>query len=48
MTNAPEAGGYFMGDYMGLVAAGTAFHPLWAAAGAVKNDTDVYTATVTP
>jgi hypothetical protein len=48
MTNAPDAGGYFTGDYMGLVAAGTAFHPLWAAAGAVKNDTDVYTATVTP
>jgi Neuraminidase (sialidase) len=47
MTNAPEAGGLFLGDYIGLAATGTSFHPVWVETTA-KNVNDVYTATVTP
>ncbi|MGH3319836.1 MAG: hypothetical protein ACRDN9_06575 [Streptosporangiaceae bacterium] len=29
-SNAPDAGGYFTGDYEGLDVAGTSFFPLWS------------------
>jgi BNR repeat-like domain len=48
MANAPVSRGYFVGDYIGLGAAGAAFHPLWVEATAADNVTDVFTATVTP
>src|SRR3954454_12128372 len=48
MTKAPDAGGYFTGDYIGLAATGTAFHPVWVATTSAQNVTDVFTATVTP
>ena len=34
MLNAPFAGGLFLGDYMGLVAAGRVVHPVWGIATA--------------
>jgi hypothetical protein len=39
MENAPVAGGYFVGDYEGLAAAGQSFYALFAQAGA-SNKTD--------
>lgn len=41
---APQAGGYFLGDYQGLVHAGASFLPLFAAAhdGDTANRTDIY------
>jgi hypothetical protein len=49
MRNAPfGSGGYFVGDYIGLTAGGSAFHPVWIEATAADNVTDVYTSTVTP
>lgn len=49
MRNAPfGSGGYFVGDYIGLTAVGSAFHPVWVEATPVDNVTDVYTTTVTP
>ena len=29
MTTAPDAGGYFLGDYDGLTTSGTLFHPFF-------------------
>ena len=49
MKNAPfVSGGYFVGDYIGMTAVGSAFHPVWVEATSVDNVTDVYTTTVTP
>jgi hypothetical protein len=54
---APNAGGFFLGDYAGLANGGGVFHPLWtqttcadgtACPTAAPDRTDVYTATVTP
>ena len=44
MRNAPNAGGYFVGDYTGLDHAGTVFRPTWVAAnnGNLVNRTDVF------
>ncbi|MFL5869044.1 MAG: sialidase family protein [Thermoleophilaceae bacterium] len=47
MTKAPEAGGYFVGDYIGLTVGGNTFHPVWVEATGTQNVTDVYTASVT-
>jgi hypothetical protein len=43
MRTAPDAGGYFVGDYTGLDHAGGVFHPAWVAAndGNLANRTDV-------
>jgi hypothetical protein len=38
MENAPVAGGYFVGDYEGLAAAGTSFYALFAQAGSSSSD----------
>ena len=32
MTTAPDAGGYFVGDYEGLTASGTTFDPFFVMA----------------
>jgi hypothetical protein len=48
MTNAPVVRGHFVGDYIGLTAAGQSFHPGWVEATALDNVTDVFTTTVTP
>ncbi|WP_037571376.1 sialidase family protein [Phaeacidiphilus oryzae] len=54
---APNAGGFFLGDYAGLANGGGVFHPLWtqttcadgtACPTAATDRTDVYTAAVTP
>jgi hypothetical protein len=44
MRTAPDAGGYFVGDYTGLAHVGTVFHPAWVAAnsGNLVNRTDVF------
>ena len=44
MRTAPDALGYFVGDYTGLAHVGTAFHPAWVAAndGNLANRTDVF------
>jgi hypothetical protein len=44
MRTAPDAGGYFVGDYTGLDHFGTTFHPAWVAAndGNTANRTDVF------
>ena len=44
MRTAPDARGYFVGDYTGLDHAGTEFHPAWVAAndGNLANRTDVF------
>jgi hypothetical protein len=44
MRTAPDALGYFVGDYTGLAHVGTAFHPAWVAAndGNLTNRTDVF------
>ena len=43
MRTAPDAGGYFVGDYTGLDHVGSAFHPTWVGAndGNIANRTDV-------
>jgi hypothetical protein len=44
MRTAPDAGGYFVGDYSGLDHGGTTFHPTWVGAndGNLTNRTDVF------
>ena len=44
MRTAPDALGYFVGDYTGLDHVGSAFHPAWVAAndGNLANRTDVF------
>ena len=44
MRTAPNAGGYFVGDYTGLDHVGTVFRPAWVAAndGNLVNPTDVF------
>jgi hypothetical protein len=44
MRTAPDALGYFVGDYTGLDHAGSVFHPTWVAAndGNLANRTDVF------
>jgi hypothetical protein len=49
MTQAPNARGLFLGDYMGLVSDGAQFVPLLALSGAdLNNRTDVYLLRVNP
>jgi hypothetical protein len=50
IESAPISRGYFLGDYEGLAAAGTAFHAVYVAAntGNTANPTDVFHATITP
>ena len=43
LITAPQAGGYFLGDYQGLVAAGNVFIPVYVrTTGSTTNRTDVY------
>jgi hypothetical protein len=44
MLNAPNAGGLFLGDYQGLAASGTTFHPFFVHTntGNTSNRTDVF------
>ena len=44
MRTAPDAGGYFVGDYTGLDHVGTTFHPTWVGAndGNLSNRTDLF------
>ena len=44
MRTAPDALGYFVGDYAGLDHAGSVFDPTWVAAndGNLANRTDVF------
>ncbi len=46
LTNAPGSGGFFLGDYQGLVSFGTLFQPLFVQtnAGNLTNRTDVFAA----
>ena len=48
MLTAPFAVGFFVGDYEGLDASGTTFHPFFVAAnsGNTANRTDVFATTV--
>jgi BNR repeat-like domain len=48
MLTAPFAGGFFVGDYEGLTATSTTFHPFFVAAnsGDTSNRTDVFTTSV--
>jgi hypothetical protein len=50
MRTAPDAGGFFVGDYEGLTSIGRRFSPLFAAAnsGNTANRTDVFSTTVQP
>ncbi len=52
MLTAPNAGGFFVGDYEGLDTSGTSFQPFFVQTnpppGNTSNLTDVFTATVTP
>lgn len=45
MFTAPNAGGFFLGDYQGLGVSGTTFRPFFAAAnsGNTSNPTDIFT-----
>ncbi len=45
MADAPRAGGYFVGDYEGMVAPGESFHPFYVTtnSGNTANPTDVWT-----
>ena len=43
MLDAPVARGHFLGDYMGLVAAGEVAHPVFGIAEAPRNRTSLYT-----
>jgi hypothetical protein len=49
---APHAGGLFVGDYQGVTAVGSSFHPFFATtnclAGCTANPTDIYTTGVEP
>jgi hypothetical protein len=49
---APNAGGRFIGDYQGLTAVGSRFHPFFATVNCMlrcpANRTDIYAASVTP
>ena len=49
-TIAPDAGGYFLGDYQGLGSIGDAFAPFFAAAndGNTANRTDIFFTTASP
>jgi hypothetical protein len=49
-TIAPDAGGYFLGDYQGLGSIGNAFAPFFAAAnnGNTANRTDIFFTTASP
>jgi len=48
MKTAPFARGFFVGDYEGLTAVGTTFHPFFVAAnsGNLSNRTDVFTTSI--
>lgn len=47
LATAPIAGGYFLGDYMGLVSAGTTFIALYAkTTGSTANRTDIHAARI--
>ena len=46
MLDAPEAGGHFLGDYMGLTRAGNAVVPVFGVADG-KNQTSLYTRRIT-
>jgi hypothetical protein len=50
MLTAPDAEGFFLGDYQGLVTRGSAFRPFFAAtnSGNTANRTDIFTTAVTP
>ncbi|GAC1468636.1 MAG: sialidase family protein [Chloroflexota bacterium] len=50
MKSAPLSGGYFLGDYQGLVAVDTAFAPFFSVAntGNASNPTAIYATTVAP
>ncbi len=50
MLTAPNAGGFFVGDYEGMDTTGTVFHPFFVAtnSGNTANRTDVFTTGVTP
>jgi hypothetical protein len=50
MLTAPNAGGFFVGDYQGIDTSGTTFDPFFVQAnsGNTANRTDVFTTTVTP
>ena len=50
MLTAPDAAGFFTGDYEGLAARGAAFVPFFVTAnsGNTANRTDVFTTTATP
>ncbi|MBI3898926.1 MAG: exo-alpha-sialidase [Gammaproteobacteria bacterium] len=50
MATAPDAGGFFVGDYEGLTTIGGAFLPFFVQtnSGNTANRTDVYSTTVTP
>lgn len=50
MLTAPNAGGFFVGDYEGMDTAGTIFQPFFVAmnSGNTSNRTDVFTTAVTP
>ena len=49
---APNAGGRFVGDYQGMAAIGSTFHPFFAVTNCLTscttNRTDIYTTSVTP
>ena len=49
-TNAPDAGGYFLGDYQGLANVGNAFAPFFSATnnGDTANRTDIFFTTASP
>jgi len=50
MLTAPNAGGFFVGDYEGIDTRATTFDPFFVQAnsGNTANRTDVFTTTVTP
>jgi len=50
MLTAPNASGYFVGDYEGLTSVGTSFQTFFVAtnSGKTSNPTDVLTEAVTP
>ena len=50
LLTAPNAQGFFLGDYHGLVASGTRFQSFYVAtnSGSTANRTDVFATTVTP
>jgi hypothetical protein len=50
METAPDAGGYFVGDYEGLARAGSSFVAFFAMAndGSVGNRTDIFASTLNP